>query len=241
MFARRRSGCTPPCRCAFFGVRGDASVCFFVTLLALVVATGCRSSVRHGGGDGASPTLAEIAANAQPEASGAAVEAALAPPVRLTFEVERHPRPGFRKTLLSPEDLSSIFRTIPEIASIGTEIRYFTEGDAKNIVARSGAAHDDIVFATSPIVWSPETGAELLVATGRGKSSSFVVALWLQPEGRYRFASAFVMQNDLSPVTLAYDPFRRQELKWSTCWGCAGEQGNVSYRFDDKRVVIVQE
>ena len=107
--------------------------------------------------------------------------------------------------------------------------------------ARTGAAHEGITFTTSPILWSPESGAELLVAAGRGKTMSFVVALWTLPNDRYRFASSFLMLNDLSPVALAYEPAHRKELHWTSCWGCPGEQGSVSYRPEEHRVVIVQQ
>jgi hypothetical protein len=151
------------------------------------------------------------------------------------------PLPGFRRASLEPAQLAKIFSTVPELVRIGRELRYFTEGDVKAIAARSGAAHDGITFMTAPILWSPESGAELLVAAGRGKTMSFVVALWTLPNEQYRFGSAFLMLNDLSPVVLAYEPARRKELRWTSCWGCPGEQGNVSYRPEDHRVVIVQQ
>lgn len=146
---------------------------------------------------------------------------------------------GFRKTGFDPDKLGKIFAQVPELARIGTDIRYFNEGDVKNMIARSGAAHEDVQFATAPVLWTPERGAEILVATGRGKSASFVVALWTLPGEKYRFGSSFVMLNDLTPVALAYNAKNRKELQWTSCWGCAGEQGSVSYR-DDHRVVIVQ-
>jgi hypothetical protein len=43
----------------------------------------------------------------------------------------------------------------------------------------------------------------------------------------------------VAPVALAYEPFRKKELRWTACWGCSGEQGAVSYR-DDRRVIVVQ-
>jgi hypothetical protein len=151
------------------------------------------------------------------------------------------PRQGFKKAGLEPAQLAKIFAQVPELGRIGSDLRYFTEGDVRAIAARSGAAHEGITFMTSPILWSPESGAELLVAAGRGKSMSFVVALWTLPGERYRFASSFLMLNDLSPVVLAFDSAHRRELKWTSCWGCPGEQGSVSYRLEDHRVVIVQQ
>jgi hypothetical protein len=49
------------------------------------------------------------------------------------------------------------------------------------------------------------------------------------------------MLNDLSPVALAYETSHRKELHWTSCWGCPGEQGAVSYRPEEHRVVIVQQ
>ena len=151
------------------------------------------------------------------------------------------PRPAFKKTSIEPAQLAQIFAQIPELLRIGSDLRYFTEGDVRAMTTRGGAAHEGVTFLTSPVLWSPEQGAELLVATGRGKTMSFVVALWTLPGDRYRFGSSFLMLNDLSPVALAFETTRRKELRWTSCWGCNGEQGFVSYRPDDHRVVIVQQ
>lgn len=150
-------------------------------------------------------------------------------------------RPAFKKTNLEPAQLAKIFAQIPELLRLGSDLRYFTEGDVRAMTARGGAAHEGITFLTSPVLWSPEQGAELLVATGRGRSMSFVVALWTLPGDRHRFGSALLMLNDLSPVALAFETTRRKELRWTSCWGCNGEQGFVSYRPEDHRVVIVQQ
>lgn len=148
-------------------------------------------------------------------------------------------RPAFRKTSLESADLARIFGEVPELSRIKEGVRLFPEDDAKNVVMRSNSKADGITFTTSPILWSPERGVEVLVATGRAKRTSFVVALYPLPGDRYRFASAFLLLGDTRPVALAYEPSRRKELRWSACWGCAGEQGEVSLR-DDGRVVIVQ-
>lgn len=154
------------------------------------------------------------------------------------------PRPAFRKTDLTAEDLARIFADVPELGRVRENVRLYGEPEVKNIVARGaprGRAEGwaaGIHFATSPILWSPELGVELLVAAGRAKKTGFVVALWTLPDGKYRFASSFLFLDDAAPVALAYEPSRRKELRWSACWGCAGEQGAVSLR-DDGRVVIV--
>ena len=150
----------------------------------------------------------------------------------------------FRKAKVDEKELARIFEKIPEMARVTeggkTSIKLFSDSDVKAILNRPNAPpHEGFTFATTPILWSPEPGAELLVAAGRGKATGFVVALWTMPKDEYRFASAFFLLNDTSPVVLAYEPFRKKDLKWTACWGCAGEHGAVSYR-DDHRVVVVQ-
>ncbi len=149
-------------------------------------------------------------------------------------------KPFFRKTNIEPEKLAKIFSSIRELSRIGSDVRFFSDPDVRtSILGRSSANPNGITFATQPILWNPDPGVELLVATGRGKNLSFVVALWVLPNDKYRFASSFLLLNEVSPVALAFEYSKRKELRWSTCWGCAGETGAVSYR-DDRRVVIVQ-
>jgi hypothetical protein len=47
------------------------------------------------------------------------------------------------------------------------------------------------------------------------------------------------MLGDIAPIALAYEPHKREGLLWSTCWGCAGEQGSLKLR-EDHHIVIVQ-
>jgi formylglycine-generating enzyme required for sulfatase activity len=146
----------------------------------------------------------------------------------------------FRRPKLDAAEIGAIFAKVPELARVAPDVKFFDPGDANGIVNRSTGSHEGVTFTESPVLWSPEPGAELLVVVGHAKSSSFVVALYPLPEGKYRLASSFLMQNDLSPVALAFDGHRRKELIWTSCWSCAGDQGHVSLR-DDHRVVIVQD
>ena len=222
-----------PARCASgFGVRG------------LGAATELTES-RFASAEGEGPPVARGAAHR----CGARTRAAVAEsmfrcctgPSNAAKVAPIETKPGFKKTAIEPSQLAKIFAQVPELLRIGRDLRYFTEGDIKAMKERTGAAHEGITFQTSPVLWSPETGAELLVAAGRGKTMSFVVALWTLPGDRYKFGSAFLMLNDLSPVALAFEPSHRKELRWTSCWGCPGEQGLVSYRPEDHRVVIVQQ
>ena len=93
-------------------------------------------------------------------------------------------RSAFRKTDLDAAALEKIFAGVPELARIGEGVRLYGEADVKTILARSApraradgttaSVAEGISFATSPILWSPEPGVELLVATGRAKKTGFV-------------------------------------------------------------------
>jgi hypothetical protein len=136
-------------------------------------------------------------------------------------------------------ELARIVASIPELARLGTEVRFFTAGDA-NAVAQKGK--DDaagITFSAQPVFWSPEPSVDVLALTGRAKNMSFVLALYPQEGGSYRLASFMLFAGDVSPVVLAYRADRKRDLFWTSCWNCPGDQGGVSFR-DDRRVVIVQ-
>lgn len=148
----------------------------------------------------------------------------------------------FRKTRLDASELAAIVAGAPELAGrpgFGAELRLFDPADATSVVGRTQAPHVGMVFSTQPLLWSPDPGVEVLVVTGRSKTASFVLALFPLPSGKYKIASYFVMLGDVAPVALAYNPGRRRELQWTTCWGCSGETGGVSFR-EDRRIVIVQ-
>lgn len=149
-------------------------------------------------------------------------------------------KPPFHRTKMEAAELGKIIAQVPELKRIGSDVTLFDVGDVNGITGRSHASHEGISFTVFPVLWSPEPGTELLVAVGHTKVLSFVIALHVLPEGKYRFASSLLLLNDLSPLALAYQSARRKELFWTACWGCAGEQGPVSLR-SDHRVVIVQQ
>jgi hypothetical protein len=145
---------------------------------------------------------------------------------------------GFVKTRMEAPELGKILGAQPELGRIGSEIHSF-EGEVAGVATRSHASSEGIVFTGSPLLWNPEAGMELLVATGRTKHLSFIVALYPLPDGKYRTASYLLLLGDVAPIALAYDPHRRKELLWTSCFGCLGEQGSITIR-EDHRVVIVQ-
>lgn len=121
---------------------------------------------------------------------------------------------------------------------VGNDFRFFGD-ELGGIASRSSTPiPESMTLSTAPVVWRPDDEHAYLVATGRAKASSVIVAFRLVGE-RAELASAFVMRHDVAPVALAYDRRARKELYWSSCWKCPGEHGAVAPR-EPGRVVIVQ-
>jgi hypothetical protein len=150
----------------------------------------------------------------------------------------------FRKAELTPAQAAEMFATMPQLKELGHEISYFKEPDDVNLVLSRGDAGAGNVpntsFTTSPILWSPVPGEEILVVTGKAQKSSFVVAFYQMPGDRYRIGSSFILQDEKGPIVLGYNSYVRKRLTWALCWDCRGESGFVSYR-EDNRVVITQK
>jgi formylglycine-generating enzyme required for sulfatase activity len=153
--------------------------------------------------------------------------------------------PVARKIALEPSQLAEIFATIPQLSSLQS-IRYFSDPEDPTTVLKRGKTSqgapdtEGFTLTTSPLLWNPAPGDELVVVLGRGAKDSFIVALYKLPDNRYRLASSLLLVNDLGPFALAFHPEVRERLLWSSCWKCAGEGGAVSLR-DGRRVIIVQQ
>jgi len=125
-----------------------------------------------------------------------------------------------------------------ELSRFVADYRSFGE-EIGGVASRSSTPiPETMTLTTSPVIWRPEETTTFLVATGRSRAASLVVAFKIAQE-RAELASAFVMKHDVAPVVLAYDRRARKELYWSTCWKCPGEHGAVGLR-EGGRIAIVQ-
>lgn len=150
----------------------------------------------------------------------------------------------FRKAELSTAQVTEMFAGVKELKGLGHEITFFKEPDDVNHVLARGDAGTGTVpntaFTTTPLLWSPVPGEEILVVTGRAHKDSFIVAFYRLPGQRYRIGSSLILENDKGPIVLGYNSYVRRRISWALCWDCRGESGHVSYR-DDNRVVITQK
>ena len=187
---------------------------------------------------GAVPTQPATSSSSAPVDSTTPRAAVGAPSVPVPPPPSTETYPFFRRTSVPAEQLAKLVAAAPELARVGTEVELFDPADGSYIL-RSTADRQGVSFSSQPLLWSPETGQQILVVAARGKTASFVAAWWLLPDGTYRLASTFVMLGEVAPVALAYRSTERT-LWWTSCWQCPGETGHVSVR-DDHHVVIVQD
>jgi hypothetical protein len=138
---------------------------------------------------------------------------------------------------LTREQLGSLVAAAPELARVGPEVAFFEPGDG-NYLTRSRAAHEDFIFTSQPVVFTPKEGLRVLVLAAHGKETSFVGA-WTEDSGGLRLQSAFLMIHEMAPIALAYRK-REPDLYWTTCWQCPGETGRLTVG-EDGHVVIVQD
>ena len=203
-------------------------------------------AIIRGAGAGATASLHRCAARRTALAGQAGLELAFRccggapPPVTYPREVSRRP---FREEPMTAAQVTALIASVPELERL-----HLREGLAMflpaaiNEVMNHGATsvelHPEFTFTVSPVRWSPTFGEDLLVLAARSRVGSWVAALWVLPDGRYRHASSFLLRGDTVAIALAFGEARR-EVVWSSCWNCGGEHGAVSYT-DDNRVLIIQ-
>jgi hypothetical protein len=153
-------------------------------------------------------------------------------------------QPTFRKVDLAASKLADMLKSVPQLAKVSPDrIHYFEESAAKDVVARADAGPDatrGFELTTSPLLWNPLPGEEILVVAGAAGDDAFVVAFYRLPGERYRVGSSLVLRKEKGPIVLGYDGSVKRRFSWATCWGCPGESGLVAYR-DENRVVVTQE
>lgn len=176
----------------------------------------------------------------------------------------------FRKASLPASKLETMLASLPKLAAVASEVKYFREENAIDTVKRRGERAGQIQglerteaaeqgeasgygsdfdlaqakLTTEPLLWNPVPGEEIVIVAGQSGKHSFIVALHRfageGEEHRYRIGAALVMKDESGPIVLAHNANVRRRLKWLTCVGCYGQMGNIRYR-KENRVTITQE
>ncbi|WP_437608650.1 SUMF1/EgtB/PvdO family nonheme iron enzyme [Sorangium sp. So ce834] len=161
----------------------------------------------------------------------------------------------YRRAEIGPQQVAELLASVPQLRDLGGEVTFFKEPDDVKVVLSRGRTRlspsgtpalqpeasppPNTTLTTSPLLWNPVPGEEVLVVTGKSDDDSFIVAFLKLPGDRYRIASSLLLKGDRGPIALGFNGYVRRRLTWATCWDCRGESGNVTYR-DDNRVVITQ-
>ena len=155
----------------------------------------------------------------------------------------------FQETSFPPDRLAALFASNPKLEAFASEVKYFRKEAAIATVRKRGesrapdaaAPAPADVLTTSPLLWNPVPGEELLVVAGQSAGDrAFVVVFHRLSGERLRVAAAFLMEAEQGPIVLSYNPNVRKKLGWAICWECSGEAGNISYR-NENRVAITQK
>jgi hypothetical protein len=67
-------------------------------------------------------------------------------------------------------------------------------------------------------------GEELVVLSGDAQAGAALIAFYPTASGP-RFAGSLITKDEHTPILVAYKSDTRDELLYSTCWGCGGEGG----------------
>jgi hypothetical protein len=162
----------------------------------------------------------------------------------------------FRRADISAEQVAEMLASVPQLRDLGKQISFFKEPDDVNVVFTRSRARlsptgapasqpeagppANTTLTTSPLLWNPVPGEEVLVVAGKAGDDAFIVAFLRLPGDRYRIASSLLLKREPGPIALGFNGYVRRRLTWATCWDCRGEAGNVTYR-EDNRVVITQK
>lgn len=217
---------------------------------ALVMLLGCGKASREGaaaerGGEAGASGSAEAKAGASDGAGpgeSAGAEAGASEKTRASGSAGTGTGTGVRKLSLDAKEIAAIFEKIPRLAELAADLRLYSEPYDVNVVRKRGSEDvSDYVFSANPVLWTPAGGKPHLVITGKSKKDAFVVALERLPNGGYELASSLVFRNDPGPFVLAYQPYARERLLWTSCWKCSGEGGAIVARDAGQRVVVIQQ
>ena len=149
----------------------------------------------------------------------------------------------YRKAEISAAEVAKMLASVPHLKELAGDVSFFKEPDDTNLVLSrgdAGAPPQNVTLTTSPLLWSPVPGEELLVVAGKSGKDAFIVAFHRLPGDRYRIGSSLWLKGEKGPIALGFNGYVRRKLPWATAWDRDGESGNVTYR-EDGRVVITQK
>jgi hypothetical protein len=150
---------------------------------------------------------------------------------RGALQTSEYPReaahPAFRALELDRDGAREKLRAMPETRAFATSFSLQAQSSmlaALGAAGRSSQSLSPWQAATPAFAWSPLPGEEVTVLSGDSPAGAALVAFYPTADGP-RFAGSFVTKDEHTPILVAYKSDTRDELLFSTCWGCGGEGG----------------
>ncbi|HEX6244859.1 MAG TPA: hypothetical protein VFZ61_28260 [Polyangiales bacterium] len=143
--------------------------------------------------------------------------------------------PAFRALTLGDEDARALLARLPETKAYAASFRLQRASERHQALAgRSSESLLPWQPSAPALAWSPLRGEELILLTGTTSAGALLVAYYPLPDGGARFAGSYLTRDEQAPILVAYKPDARDELLYSTCWGCGGEGGALRLDAESK-------
>ena len=167
---------------------------------------------------GARPSLHAEAPETREAAAGAATQ-----------------QPPFRPLDLALDAARAALRAMPETLGFAEAFRLHGAKSLLNALSNAGRSAQSLApwqAAPPAFGWSPLPGEELVILSGDRPAGATLIAYRVTRSGP-RFAGSFTTKDEHAPILVAYKSDTRDELLYSTCWGCGGEGGAL--KLDETR------
>jgi hypothetical protein len=137
--------------------------------------------------------------------------------------------PAFRELDSDVKSSTQVLEAMPETRALATGFRPFSQQSVDQALASARAQPGMASWhvARTALIWSPRRGEEIVVLSGDTPQGALLVAYYPLPAGAARFAGSYHTRGDHAPILVAHKSDAREELLFSTCWGCAGEGGTI--------------
>jgi len=142
-------------------------------------------------------------------------------------------QPPFRDSEPDAKTLAAALATMPETRDVAAKFRTWSQSELAQALSQAGRSQSSLApwqAVRGSLGWSPVRGEQVVIASGDTPRGALVVAYYPLPRGP-RFAGSYETKGEHTPVLVAYKSDVRDELLFSTCWGCGGEGGAI--RLDD--------
>jgi hypothetical protein len=215
-------------------------------------ARAARASAMEGAPDGAATLAAAQGVAAPPPAPAAQTGSPPAPLAAAANEATADSSPpdpgateqvpmaqsaGVRALALDADAIRNALERAAVLAPLAAGFTPFTDADADAALRRGGRSRAGIsvwTFQPSAFVWSPRAGRELWVLSGRSGSRALIAVLEPGSGDEDAHVASLVLQEPDATVAIGYNEQYRDQLVWSSCYGCAGEGGTIRSHEDGR-------